>query len=575
MATELISLGILFVCAIIGGIIANKFRQPAVFGLLLVGALIGPSSLNLVQDAKMINMMAEFGAILILFIIGLEFDMSKLMKLGARSILIGLLKFAIVLFFGYETTLLLGFSSKVALFVGVILSFSSTVVVVKLLEQKEMFTRKEVPLLIAILLIEDVLAVFALTFFASIKDSSAGIVSTLEHIIFAMAILIVAYLITLKLLKSVVNAIMKNSSDESVLTFLSLGIGALFSYFAASLGLTPSAGAFLAGSLIASLPNSKEYGKAIHPYALIFTSIFFISMGTLISFDAVRSNAVLIGALLLTLVISRFVAIGFLTYLLANFKDEQPFFSSIAMISVGEFSLLVAKQSENFNLGIDLVSITAAIIFISAIITSFGLNYSDKMHSGMGSRAPIKTRLKMERLASYMRRFFDQTEIENFFTKKLKAESRKALLLVIIAIFAAFLLRRIFIILESRLHFLFVYSFYVIASVIMIYLLHLIYGKLKEVHRTFTIILTNVDSSRNPKKCAMILNNSLIGLLLFFSAMLFPFAMFAFDLAPVFNIAPFLLVIVSYYYLKRLVILIDGSPHYAPSYNATLSMAKF
>ena len=136
MATELISLGILFVCAIIGGIIANKFRQPAVFGLLLVGALIGPSSLNLVQDAKMINMMAEFGAILILFIIGLEFDMSKLMKLGARSILIGFLKFAIVLFFGYETTLLLGFTSKVALFVGVILSFSSTIVVVKLLEQK-------------------------------------------------------------------------------------------------------------------------------------------------------------------------------------------------------------------------------------------------------------------------------------------------------------------------------------------------------------------------------------------------------------------------------------------------------
>ena len=575
MATELISLGILFVCAIIGGIIANKFRQPAVFGLLLVGALIGPSSLNLVQDAKMINMMAEFGAILILFIIGLEFDMTKLMKLGARSILIGLLKFAIVLFFGYETTLLLGFSSKVALFAGVILSFSSTIVVVKLLEQKEMFTRKEVPLLIAILLIEDVIAVFALTFFSSVKNSGAGIISTLEHIFFAMAILIAAYLLMMKILKSVVSAIMKNSSDESVLAFLSLGIGALFSYFAVYLGLTPSAGAFLAGSLIASLPNSKEYGKAIHPYALIFTSIFFISMGTLISFDAVRSNAILIGALILTVLVSRFVAIGFLTYLLANFKGEQPFFSSIAMISVGEFSLLVAKQSENFSLGVDLVSITAAIIFISAIITSFGLNYSDKMHSGMGSRTPIKTRLKMERLASYMRRFFDQTEIENFFTKKLKAESRKALLLVIASLFVAILLRRISVILESRMHLIFVYSFYVIGAAIMVYLLHLVYGKLKEVHHTFTIILTHVDSSRNPKKCAMILNNSLIGLLLFFSAMLFPFAMFAFDLAPIFNIVPFLLVICAYYYMKRLVILIDGSPHYAPSYKATLSMAKF
>src|SRR3989338_2123932 len=153
MATELISLGILFVCAIVGGIIANRFRQPAVFGLLLVGAIIGPNLLNLVKDGEMINMMAEFGAILILFIVGLEFDITKLVKLGARSIVIGLLKFAIVLFFGYQLTLLMGFGIKVALFVGVILSFSSTVVVVKVLEQKEMFKRTEVPLLIAILII--------------------------------------------------------------------------------------------------------------------------------------------------------------------------------------------------------------------------------------------------------------------------------------------------------------------------------------------------------------------------------------------------------------------------------------
>src|SRR3989338_3257989 len=201
LATELISLGILFFCAIIGGIIATRFKQPAVFGLLLVGSLIGPKALNIVQDMGMIRMMADFGAILILFIIGLEFDVSKIMKLGARSILIGFLKFAIVLFFGYEATLLLGFSSKVALFVGVILSFSSTIVVVKVLEQKHMFSRSEVPLLIAVLIIEDVIAVLALTFFSGVKDSGIGMVSIFEKIIFSIAILIFAYFILMKMLK--------------------------------------------------------------------------------------------------------------------------------------------------------------------------------------------------------------------------------------------------------------------------------------------------------------------------------------------------------------------------------------
>ena len=574
MATELISLGILFLCAIIGGIIATKFKQPAVFGLLLVGAIIGPNSLNLVQDINIIRIMADFGAILLLFIIGLEFDMSKLMKLGARSILIGLLKFAIVLFLGYEITLLLGFSPKVALFVGVILSFSSTVVVIKVLEQKDMFSRKEVPLLVAVLIIEDILAVLALTFFSGIKDSSIGLISTFEHIIFSMAILIFAYFIMMKILRYGTNIILKNNSDESVLTFLSLGIGALFSWFAFYLGITPSAGAFLAGSLIASLPNAKEYGKAIHPYALIFTAIFFISMGTLVDFKVVQLNIALITALIITVLISRFIAIGLLTFLLANFKNEQPFFSSIAMISVGEFSLLVAKESKKFGIDIDLVTITAAIIFISAILMSIGINYSGNLHNALNSRLPLRTKLKLEKFSNYMRIFFDQMEIENFSTKKLKAESKIAFILLILAIFAFFVLRRIFLIVKLSSPIV-LYIFYVIGTILLIYLLNLVYKRLRILHHTLSIILTNVDNSKNLKKCTKILNNLLIALLLFFSAMLFPFAIFALNLNVWANIIPFVLILTVFYHIKKLVILIDGYAQNAPSYKESTSAVKF
>ena len=575
MATELISLGVLFLCAIIGGVIATRFKQPAVFGMLLVGAVIGPNSLNLVQDTDMIRMMADFGAILILFIIGLEFDASKLMKLGARSILIGLMKFAIVLFLGYETTLLLGFSTKVALFVGVILSFSSTIVVVKVLEQKEMFSRKEVPLLIAVLIIEDIIAVLALTFFSGVKDSRTSFISTFEHIIFSIAVLIFAYFITMKFLKYVINIILKNNSDESVLPFLSLGIGALFSYFAFYLGLAPSAGAFLAGSLIASLPNAKEYGKATHPYTMIFTSIFFISMGTLVNFKSIESNLVLIGVLILTVFISRLVAIGFLTMLLANFRNEQPFFSSIAMISVGVFSLLVAKESEKFGVGIDLVTITAAIIFISAILMSVGIGYSEGIHHALNSRVPLKTKLKMERLSNYMRKFFDQLEIENFFTKKLRNDSKTAFILAVISMFTFFVLRRLSLIIQSSYHAVALYGFYTLSAMLMLYLLNAVYKKLKEVHNTLSVILTNVDHSRNLKKCTKMLNKLLLVLSLFFSAMLFPFAMFALSLGTWANIIPFVLIAAAFYYLKHLIILIDGQhSSYVPSYSASISTAK-
>lgn len=574
MATELISLGILFLCAIIGGIIATRFKQPAVFGLLLVGAIIGPNLLNLVKDKNIVGMMADFGAILILFIIGLEFDVSKLMKLGARSILIGILKFAIVTFLGYEVTLLMGFSATVAIFVGVILSFSSTVVVIKILEQKEMFSRREVPLLISVLIIEDILAVFILTFFSGIKDSSRALILVFEQIFFAIAILLFAYFVTIKILKYGINIILKNNSDESVLTFLSLGIGSLFSYFAFFLGLTPSAGAFLAGSLIASLPNAKEYGRSIHPYALIFTSIFFISMGISVDFDVIQSNLPLIIALMFTILISRFIAIGFLTFLLANFKNEQPFFSSIAMISVGEFSLLVAKESQKFDIGVDLVTITAAVIFISAILMSISINYSEGLHNALKPRLPLKVKLKLERISNYMRKFFDQMETENFFTKKLRSESKLAFIIIITTLFTFFILRNLFLIIEPKFHSFGLYIFYTIATILILYLLNLIYKKLKIVHQTLAVILTNVDSSRNLKKCAKIINNLLLALLLFLLAMLFPFIIFVLNLNPWINIVPFGLIIVSLYFIRKLIVLIDGYSGNFMNYNANLSIAK-
>ena len=575
MATELISIGILFLCAIIGGIIATRFKQPAVFGLLVVGAIMGPNFLNLVQDTNMIHMMADFGAILILFIIGLEFDLSKLMKLGARSILIGFLKFAVVLFFGYETTLLLGFSTKVALFIGVILSFSSTVVVTKVLEQKDMINRKEVPLLIAILIIEDIIAVFALTFFSGINDSGSSIISTFEHIIFSTAILVLVYFIMLKVMKHFVNAIMKNNGEESVFAFLSLGVGALFSYFAFYLGLTPSAGAFLAGSLIASLNNAKEYGKAIHPYSMIFTSIFFISMGTFVDFKVIESNLPLIVTLIITVFVSRFIAIGFFTFLLANFKNEQPFFSSIAMVSVGEFSLLVAKESEKFGVGIDLVTITASIIFISAVLMSMGLSHSEKIRGALNSRVSLSIRMRLDRISNYMRKFFDQIEIENYFTKQIKSDSKSIFILSMIGLFSFFILRRISFIIGLKFNHWFLYTYYILAASLLLYLLYLAYRRFAILHHSLAVILTNVDSSRNLKKCTRILNNLSIALVLFISAMLFPFAMFAFNLNSWTNVMPFFLVITSFYFAKNVMLLMDGNSRNEVSLARAVSAAKF
>ncbi len=554
MANELMSLGVLFLCATIGGIVSARFKQPAVFGLLLMGAVIGPNFLNLVQDVNTITIMAEFGAILLLFVVGLDFDASKLIKIGPRSILIGLLKFAFVFFLGYEITLLLGLTTKVALFIGLILSFSSTVVIIKVLEQKEMINRTEVPLLIAILIIEDIIAILALTFLSGIK--SADLTTAIEHIVFSIAILTFSYYLIGNVLRFCVSIILNNNSDDSVFTFLSLAIGALFSYFASFLGLTPSSGAFLAGSMIASLPNSKEYRKAIQPYALIFTSIFFISMGTLVDFKAVESNLFLILISLFIVLISRFIVIGFSTFLLANFRREQPIFSSIAMISIGEFSLLIAKESGKFGVEIDLVTVTSAIIFISAIMMSLSMSYSETIYSKLKTKISLRTRFKFENIAYYMRRFFDQLEIENYSTKKIKSESKLALMLTLILLFSFLILRKIAFLISNYASSVW-YTFYGLSAILLLYLTTIIYKRLEIIHSMLSIVLTNVDRSKNIKKCKLILNYLLIILFLLFLSMLFPLVIFAFDLSGLTNIIPIVLIIIVAYPIKNFYLLIN------------------
>ena len=98
MESQLMTFGILFFFALVGGILASRFKQPILLGLLLVGALIGPFAFGLVNDAEMTSLMIDLGAILLLFVIGLEFDVTKLKKIGLKAIIVGLLKDAIVLF---------------------------------------------------------------------------------------------------------------------------------------------------------------------------------------------------------------------------------------------------------------------------------------------------------------------------------------------------------------------------------------------------------------------------------------------------------------------------------------------
>ena len=375
-----IELGLIILFAILGGVMAVRLKQPSVLGLLIVGAIVGPYSLGIIKDTSLINTAIEIGAILLLFTIGIEFSLEHLFNYGLRAIIIAGIKLGTVFLLGYMASILLGFDVITSLYIGVILSITSTVIVIKILEQKGMSKRGELTLLITILILEDIFGVFALMFFSSLNAKAELVpLNLLTELLISLSIIAIFYMILKRLLRPLINWLVKYSTEDTII-FTSIGLCVGMSYLAYLINLSPSVGAFLAGNIVASLPSSKLFEKAIHPFILTFTALFFFSMGTVVNFSVVLNSIYVIAALFFVNIIMKFLSIGFGSYLFSNFKGQQAVFSGIAMLSVGEFSLLIAKEAEATGLGIEFVDITAALIIFSTIAMTALINYTDKIY---------------------------------------------------------------------------------------------------------------------------------------------------------------------------------------------------
>ena len=397
-----VELGLILLFSILGGVLAVRFRQPSVLGLIIIGAIVGPYNLGIVKDTSLINASIEIGAILLLFTVGVEFSLQKLLNLGLRAVVIAVVKLGLVFLISYYTSILLGFDFIAGLYIGIILSITSTVIFIKVLDQKGMYKREETSLLIAILIIEDIFGVFALAFFSGLNTKAdLSPFNLLASLLISLTVLLIAYLILQRALKPVISWLIKYSTEDTT-AFLSLGLCGAMSYIALLLNLSPSVGAFLAGNIVASLPNSKIFERAIHPFILAFTSLFFFSIGTTVNFSVIIGSAGIILALFAVNVLAKFLAIGSGSYIFTNFTGKQAVFSGIAMLSVGEFSLLIAKESQAVVSGIDLVSITAAIILLSSLAMSLLAGHADNLYSAVLKLLPSRVKEDMSLTSKFL-----------------------------------------------------------------------------------------------------------------------------------------------------------------------------
>lgn len=386
MANIFVELVVVILFATIGGLIAARFRQPPVVGLLIIGALIGPHALQLVQESTVINAFADLGAVLLLFTIGVEFSVSKILELGLKTIAIALLKMGFCFFIAYEASLLMGFNLVTSLIIGSIIAVTSTALTIKLLEQKNLISHFDAPLLVAVLIVEDVLAVLALTFFSSLKYGTQNSIDLIFSFAAAVALLGIIYFALLFFLKPFIKWITKYQAND-LIPLIALGLVAGMSYLAQAVGLSLSIGAFLAGSIIPSLPKGEVLERSITPFVLAFSSMFFLSMGMLVNASIISVAFQVVIVFIVLNIFAKFIGMSVSTYF-AGFSSRTAVLGGLAMLSVGEFSLIIAKEGASLAKGIDLVGLTAALVLTSALSSALLLERSDKIHALLKTLLP-------------------------------------------------------------------------------------------------------------------------------------------------------------------------------------------
>ncbi len=378
METEFLNLGIVLILATIAGAIAVRFKQPAVLGLLLVGTIVGPHQLGLVKSTEVISFIAEIGAVLLLFAIGLEFSVSKLREHGLAAVLIASTKMLVIFVLGYLISSIMGLNQITALYLGAILSITSTAIMIKIVTEKRYENRPEVPVLISVLIVEDIIAIFLLTIFSTLTDTTniTNVLSIelISSILQALLLFSIFYLVFSKIATPILEWLFKYQAEETTsLTSLSLGIG--LSIVATLLGLPASIGAFLAGNLIASVPQSDKFKHSVEPLILVFASLFFVSVGLTVNIAGAMNNALIIITLIIFAIIIKYIGMALTAYLF-GVSEESAAFTGLAMLSIGEFSLLIASQANPALLGgFDLIGTTSILVFVLALASTITIDH--------------------------------------------------------------------------------------------------------------------------------------------------------------------------------------------------------
>lgn len=357
-------------------LIMRLLRQPLILGYIIAGLIVGPSMLDLIKSHETFEAFSSIGIALLLFIIGLGMNVSVIKRLGKVVFITAAAELIAVGSFGYMISVLLGFSGTEALIVGLALFFSSTIIIVKVLTDKKEHNRLHGQIAIGVILLDDIVATFALLFVATGNNDSINLADIGTLVIKGVLVLGTLLLVSTKILPKFTKFIA--SSQELLFLFaISWGFGVASLFELA--GYSIEVGALFAGVALAPLAYAQEIGARLKPLRDFFIVLFFIVLGESLNID--NLSGALVPALLLSLVVILLKPyIVMLSLGLLGYTKRVSFKTAINLSQISEFSIVLVVLAASSGLVSQEISAVITLVAIITIATStYLMHYDEKL----------------------------------------------------------------------------------------------------------------------------------------------------------------------------------------------------
>lgn len=362
-------------------VLFHALRQPVVLGYIAAGLIIGPHTppFSLIHDENTIKTLAELGVIFLLFCLGLEFSLRKLARVGMTAVIAAVTEIILMMWAGYEIGRYFGWQPMDCLFLGAILSISSTTIIVKALDDLKLKRERFAQIIFGILIVEDILAIGMIALLSGIATSGGVSPGEVGATVGQLGLfMVVSLVLGILLVPRMLAFVARFQSDEMVLV-AALGLCFGFCLLVSKLGYSVALGAFMMGAIIAESRQLAQVERLMEPLRDMFSAIFFVSVGLMIDPGVMWEYALPIAVISAAVIAGKVATCG-AGALLAGHDGRTALRVGMGVSQIGEFSFIIAALG--LSLGVTshfLYPIAVAVSAITTLTTPYLIKAADPL----------------------------------------------------------------------------------------------------------------------------------------------------------------------------------------------------